>query len=191
MPITKRPNEIVKEFTSLIGTLGQRQFAQYMYSNGLSHPQMMTIGRLYRHGGVGISEMSAHMGTTDAAVSQLIDRLVNQGFVERNECPADRRKKEVVLTAKGRAVIDSLTEQSDHLVDAILEQVAPDKLPMITEAMTVILEAAHKVEVGMDLNFRRPVSTGTDDTGKEIAEEQPDIKPPFPLPSFRPPLAKK
>lgn len=187
----KTPNEILKEFTSLIGTLGQRQFARYMYNNGLSHPQMMTIGRLYKHGGVGISEMSDHLGTTDAAVSQLIDRLVNQGFVERNECPADRRKKEVVLTAKGRAVIDSLNEQSDSLVDAILEQIPQEQMPLITDALTVIIEAAHKVENGMDLNFHRPVNTGVDDTGKEIADEQPDIKPPFPMPPFRPPLAKK
>lgn len=181
----KTPNEILKEFTSLIGTLGQRQFAQYMYSNGLSHPQMMTIGRLYRHGGVGISEMSAHMGTTDAAASQLIDRLVNQGFVERNECAADRRKKEVVLTAKGRAVIDSLNEQSDHLVDAILEQVPQEKLPLITDALTVIIEAAHRVENGMDLNFRRPANSGSDVAAKENSEERSDLKPPpFSMPPF-------
>jgi len=70
--------EIVKEFTTIMTTLGQRQVMQYMNRTGLSHSQMMTIGRLYAHGGVGISEMSAHMGTTDAAASQLIDRLVNR-----------------------------------------------------------------------------------------------------------------
>jgi DNA-binding MarR family transcriptional regulator len=154
--------EIVKEFTTIMTTLGQRQVMQYMNRTGLSHSQMMTIGRLYAHGGVGISEMSAHMGTTDAAASQLIDRLVNQGFVERNESTSDRRKKEVILTAKGRAIIESMGEQREQIVDAILTHVSVEKQAFIAEAMNVILEAAYKVQEQMDLDLTRNPSGSED-----------------------------
>jgi len=48
--------EIVKEFTTIMTTLGQRQVMQYMNRTGLSHSQMMTIGlgtRIFLGGGTG------------------------------------------------------------------------------------------------------------------------------------------
>jgi DNA-binding MarR family transcriptional regulator len=161
----------------LFASLGQRQISQYMARTGFSHAQMMTIGRLYVHGGVGISEMSAHMGTTDAAASQLIDRMVNQGLVERKECPADRRKKEVVLSAKGRAVIDSMSNQRAQMVDAILKEIPAEKEPVITEALNLLLEAAHKVESQMDFEIPR----GSSQMPSEIDK---DAAPVLPLSSF-------
>ena len=146
-------NEVVKEFMMLMASLSQRQISQYMARTGLSHAQMMTLGRLYAHGGVGISEMSAHMGTTDAAASQLIDRMVNQGLVERKECLVDRRKKEVVLSARGKAVIDSMGDQRGQMVDAILAEIPEEKQPVLMEALTLLLEAAHKVESEMDFDI--------------------------------------
>jgi len=153
--------EIVKEFTTIMTTLGQRQVMQYMNRTGLSHSQMMTIGRLYAHGGVGISEMSAHMGTTDAAASQLIDRLVNR--IRRTQRIHLRpAQKEVILTAKGRAIIESMGEQREQIVDAILTHVSVEKQAFIAEAMNVILEAAYKVQEQMDLDLTRNPSGSED-----------------------------
>lgn len=142
----------VREFTSIIFTLGQRQIFQYMDETGLSRSQLMTLGRLYAHSGAGISAMGAHLGTTDAAASQLIDRLVNQGLVERQESPEDRRKKQVLLTDKGKAIIEGMSNQRTVMVNQILAHIPPEKQSLIGEALTIMIDASRAVEREMGID---------------------------------------
>ena len=149
MTDARKLKDTVKEFTSIIFTLGQRQIFQYMDETGLSRSQLMTLGRLHAHNGAGISAMGAHLGTTDAAASQLIDRLVNQGMVERRESPEDRRKKQVLLTDKGKAIIEGMASQRMLMVDQILEHIPSGKQAIIGEALSIMIDAAHDVEKEM------------------------------------------
>jgi DNA-binding MarR family transcriptional regulator len=150
MPEATQLKNTLKEFATLIFTLGQQQIMQYTNSTGLSHSQLKTLGHLYAHSGAGISAMGTHLGTTDAAASQLIDRLVNQGLVERNECPQDRRKKQVVLTEKGRSIIESMANERSQMVDHILAEVPPEKQPLVIEALENMTDAAIRVQQQMN-----------------------------------------
>jgi len=44
------------------------------------------------------------------AAGQMVERLVQQGFLERTEDPYDRRTKQLTLTAKGRALAQKSIE---------------------------------------------------------------------------------
>lgn len=138
--------ETVKEFAALIFSLGQQQINQYTNSTGLSRSQLMTMGRLFAHSGAGISAMGSHFGTTDAAASQLVDRLVNQGLVERNECSEDRRKKRVVLTEKGMLIMERMAKERSCMVDQLLAEVPPEKQALIVEVLTTMIDAAKRVQ---------------------------------------------
>lgn len=70
----------------------------------LSMPRMVTLFFLQRHGGSSISHISEHLNLSLAATSQLVEKLVEGGFVMRVEDPDDRRQKHVTLTAKGQAL---------------------------------------------------------------------------------------
>ena len=146
MPESNLLKETVKEFAALIFSLGQQQINQYTNSTGLSRSQLMTMGRLFAHSGTGISAMGSHFGTTDAAASQLVDRLVNQGLVERNECSEDRRKKRVVLTEKGRLIMERMANERSCMVDQLLAEVPPEKQTLIIEVLTTMIDAAKRVQ---------------------------------------------
>ena len=53
-----------------------------------------------------MSRLSADVALTTGGVTRLVDRMVEAGLVERQNCPNDRRSVHVVLTPKGQAVLD-------------------------------------------------------------------------------------
>ena len=53
-----------------------------------------------------MSRLSTDVALTTGGVTRLVDRMVDAGLVERQNCPNDRRSIHVVLTPEGRAVLD-------------------------------------------------------------------------------------
>jgi len=50
-------------------------------------------------------QLTARMGVSKQAVSKLVDRLVDAGYVERRPNPADRRRTDLALSARGRRAV--------------------------------------------------------------------------------------
>jgi MarR family transcriptional regulator, 2-MHQ and catechol-resistance regulon repressor len=53
-----------------------------------------------------MSHLSSDVALTTGGVTRLVDRMVDAGLVERQNCPSDRRSVHVVLTAQGRTLLD-------------------------------------------------------------------------------------
>lgn len=49
------------------------------------------------------SDLAGHLGVTKQAAAQLVDHLVERGYVRREPDPSDRRARLLVLTARGTA----------------------------------------------------------------------------------------
>jgi DNA-binding MarR family transcriptional regulator len=53
-----------------------------------------------------VSAVATYLGLSRPATSQLIDRLVRARLVRRIESTSDRRKRNVILSAKGETLVD-------------------------------------------------------------------------------------
>jgi DNA-binding MarR family transcriptional regulator len=71
----------------------------------LSPAQLATLIRIEHQGHSGVSNLGGDFGVTSAAASQMLERLVQNGYIERHEDPEDRRAKKIVLTDRGRTVV--------------------------------------------------------------------------------------
>src|SRR3954471_4802100 len=84
-------------------TRSMRDWVHYVKASGFSMPQFRLLMQLYYQGtSCGISQISDEMSVTNAAASQLVDKMVHGGLLERAEDPNDRRAKVVTLSEKGR-----------------------------------------------------------------------------------------
>jgi len=73
------------------------------------------------HPGIGMSATSEHLGVGSSAVSGLVDRLVEHGYLGRHEDPSDRRQQQLSLTPAGAAVVDRIRElNAGHLRSLLL-----------------------------------------------------------------------
>ena len=96
-------------------------FIHHNRESDLSFSQVNTLFRLYHHGPSPISDLADHLGITLAGVSQLLNPLIDAGYIIRSTNPADRRVKLISLTEAGTAAVKA-SMQSRH---AWVEGLAP------------------------------------------------------------------
>jgi DNA-binding MarR family transcriptional regulator len=60
------------------------------------------------------NQLADDLGLSRGAISKLIDRLVNKGFIERTTDAADRRYQSLALTTTGRRLVPILARLADE-----------------------------------------------------------------------------
>src|SRR3990170_8428143 len=76
-----------------------------------------SILHIYHAGECQISEIGALSDSSPAAASQLVERLVQQGLVQRTEDPLNRRMKRLRLTDSSLRLINQGVASNRFLVD--------------------------------------------------------------------------
>lgn len=146
MSPSKQFSDVLSEWVGVFMRRSMRDFMHSMKDSGLSMPQLSTLMRLYYHESCGVSEIGSQLGVTNAAASQMIERLVRQGLLERTEHPNDRRAKQLKLTAKGRMLIAKAIESRRRWMEALTTALTREQQAAIITALTSLTEAAHKLE---------------------------------------------
>jgi len=146
MPAAKPFSDVLSEWVCVFMRRSMRDFMQSMKDSGLSMPQLSTLMRLYYHENCGVSEIGSQLGVTNAAASQMIERLVRQELLERTEHPTDRRAKQLKLTPKGRALMVKVIETRRRWMEALTTALTREQQTAIITALTSLTEAARKLE---------------------------------------------
>jgi DNA-binding MarR family transcriptional regulator len=122
-----------------------RDWTCYVRATGLSLPQFGLLMRLYHGGCCEVHEIGEHFAVTSAAASQLVERLVQAGLVERTENPADRRARQIALTAKGRSLVLRGIEQRHRWVDELASGLTIAERAAVRKALPTLVEAEKRL----------------------------------------------
>jgi len=139
-------SEVLREWAEVFMHRSARDFKQFMSSTGLSFSQITILMRLVHGGSAQVSEIGEQMGITNAAASQSIDKLVQMGFIERTEDPTDRRAKRLELAPQGRDLIEKGIAARTKWIESITDALTPQQQDSIISALTLLTEAARKME---------------------------------------------
>jgi DNA-binding MarR family transcriptional regulator len=123
-----------------------RDWVRFVKTSGLSMPQFGVMMRLHYHGQCGLTDLSEHMEITNAAASQLVDKLVQSGLLERAEDPNDRRAKQLTLTAKGRKLIEAGIQERYRWVEELAVNLSAAEREKVSEALETLTHAARQLE---------------------------------------------
>lgn len=93
-----------------------------------------------------MSEVSEQFGTTPAAASQLVDKLVQSGLIHRAEDPNDRRAKSLKLTEKGKKLILQGIIERYRWVEPLMETLTAEERVKVSEALDIMTKAAQEME---------------------------------------------
>jgi len=114
-------------------------FMRSMKQHGLSTPQIHALMHIYHGGECHLSDIGALADVSNAAASQLIERLVQQGLVERWEDPANRRTKMLGLSEKGKAMIrDSIP--FDRFLKELMASLNADQRETVQAALSILTQ---------------------------------------------------
>lgn len=121
--------------------------ARFVKASGFSMPQFFLLMHVHRREHCGISDLSEYMETSNAAVSQLVDKLVQTGLLMRAEDPNDRRAKQVSLTPDGEEMVEKAIAERSRWVDELADVLSVEEKAKVTEALEILTEAAQRMEV--------------------------------------------
>jgi DNA-binding MarR family transcriptional regulator len=123
-----------------------RGWSHFAKSTGLSMPQISILMQLHHKGPCGMSEISDRFDITAAAASQLVEKLVQVGYLERAEDPADRRAKLLTLSAKGSDFIKQGIEERYRWMGDLAATLSLEEQDKVSEALTLLINAAKKID---------------------------------------------
>ena len=104
-------------------------------------PQYRILGYLYFHGSDSMGRLAERQGVTLPTMTKMVAGLVERGLVERQVDEADRRVVRLHLTGAGQSVFETMNEQVQERLAAIVAQMSADD----REALIVGLRAFHRV----------------------------------------------
>lgn len=123
-----------------------RDLMRFVKDADLTMGQYTTLIRLHYGDRCGISEIASHLGITNPAASQLIDRLVQMGLIERVEDPTDRRAKQLSLTPKSRTLLQASFEARLGWLNDLADTIPSEHRPEATAALGHLIQAAQTLE---------------------------------------------
>jgi len=146
MPSSPELTEAIRQLIDVITTRSMRERAHFVKASGLSLPQFGILMHLYYSNNCGISHLGEHMDISAPAASQLVDRLVQHGLVERTEDPNDRRAKQLTLTPKGRELIETGLTARTRWVDELVRSLKPEDYDQVAATLSKLTEAVRELE---------------------------------------------
>jgi DNA-binding MarR family transcriptional regulator len=92
--------------------------------------------------GATVSELAAHLGMTRQAAGQLVDELVDKGYVERQPHPDDGRARLVVLTDRGWSCTRAAEQAAAETIRTWADAVGEDRLRATRDDLAKIAPTA-------------------------------------------------
>lgn len=139
-------SQVLHDWTEIYMRRSFRDFKHFMDEHDLSPSQAGTLMRLHHCGVEGVSDIGEHLGITAPAASQMVERLVQAGLLERREDPNDRRFKHIALTVQGAALIASGIAARRKWLERVTAELGPEEQQTVAGALTLLVNAARKLE---------------------------------------------
>ena len=147
MTKSARFSQSLREWMDVFMHRSMRGWNHFAKSTGLSMPQISILMQLHHKGPCGMSEVSNRFDISAAAASQLVEKLVHAGYLDRAEDPSDRRAKLLTLSAKGEELIQRGTEERYHWLDDLPSKLSTVEQTKVVEALDILTKAAQTMEV--------------------------------------------
>src|ERR1700749_666507 len=120
------PRSLNREFAFIINDVARmlKTYADYKGQQfGVTRAQWAVLARLDRFEGLKQSELAEMLDIQPITLTRLLDRLCENGLIERRSDPNDRRAKRLFLTAAARPMLEQLGALGEDMMCTALADV--------------------------------------------------------------------
>lgn len=114
---------MINDVGRLLRTYADQEVRRY----GMTRAQWAVLAQLERCEGLKQSELADVLDIQPITLTRLVDRLCDNGLIERRPDPTDRRVKRLFLTPAAKPLMDRLDALGQCLMESILDGIAPDE----------------------------------------------------------------
>jgi DNA-binding MarR family transcriptional regulator len=124
--------------------VGSAKFHTLIGRHDISPSQLELLLTVKHRSSINVKELAATMQLTPGAVTQIVEGLVQNGYVERREDERDRRITNIVLADGGKQKLKELWEQRLNVMKKIMQSLTTEELAVfskVQEKMSAHMEA--------------------------------------------------
>jgi putative acetyltransferase len=144
-PIRHASRQIVRELNLLDGKL---------CIEGFSFSECHLLTELNALGQASASELGEILVLEKSTMSRLVNGVLDQGYVQSKQDPADARRRLLSITAKGKNGLQHINQYSNRQVDQALDYVSPADRQMVVEGMDRYAKSLRYARMGRDYAIR-------------------------------------
>jgi len=141
----------------IINVLNAAQNAIHLRFHSILEPYRLTVAQykvlehLFWHhpNGLGVKELSEHLGLAKSTISGIVDRVERDGWVKREPNPGDARKIIVQLTQKGIDIFEKIPKDREDFWRTTIGKLNGDEQNTLLELLKKlekIMEKAPEIE---------------------------------------------
>jgi len=119
------------ELQRLVRAYADKQAARY----GITRAQWAVLAKVERHEGMKQTELAEQMEMQPITLTRLIDKLCDNGWIERRGDDSDRRVNRLYLTNEADLIQLRLAKISDRTIDDALSRLSPGEQDQFSEFM--------------------------------------------------------
>jgi len=136
----------LNDWVHLIMMRSMRHFMRFAKARNYSLAQLNALMRLHYKGRCAVTDLGEESGVTRAAVSQLLEKMVQQGWVTRTEDPNDRRHKVVMLTPIGEQIVHESINARQAWLAQLVNLLSPEEQAQVDAALQLLIQKAASLE---------------------------------------------
>lgn len=110
--------------------------AQY----GMTAKQYGLLRAVERQADITTTDLTELLGKAQPAITQMLNRLENNGFITREASTSDKRKRELKLTPKAQKVLDTVDPIGPTRVALALEHATEREAGEVVRAMELLFQ---------------------------------------------------
>lgn len=138
-----------EQLLDLLNALGGTIFRQFLWQRAaeldLTYAQSQVLFHVAAHPGCRMVDIGKAFGVTLPAVTHLVDRLEQKGFITRADDPGDRRAYVLEVTRAGAALVDELHAIRLRSLEAVLARMTADDRTRVVRGLEALVEASTEV----------------------------------------------
>jgi len=142
------PAPLVQRLIALVNRKSAGESTAFMHASGLTMPQIVVLFAL-RRCPASITELAQRLRMSLPATSQLVDRLVEAGLIDRTEHAEDRRVRRASILPAGLRFLEQFGELRAREIEDALRSLSDETRTRLAEALTrVVAELERELEQG-------------------------------------------
>jgi DNA-binding MarR family transcriptional regulator len=108
---------------------------------GVTMAQAKVLYVVLAAGRLRMSELAGRLGIGPSSASEIVERLVELGFLGRVDDPDDRRQVVVTVTPDGAALLERFRELNQRQLREMLGRLDADELTVVAESLDIFHRA--------------------------------------------------
>ena len=110
---------VLKQFRVVIANI-KEHYRDVEDVTGVSGAQLWALYAIAMSPGITVGELARELALHQSTVSNLLDKMIEQGYIERRRISSDQRVVTIMLTAAGQRIVKSAPQPSIGLLQQAL-----------------------------------------------------------------------